>query len=143
MTELKLRHKKVAVREADDIKFIPYTRHVDDTLIALEDGSLMRMYRVDGRPFETSDVADLNTWHSKLNIAWRAIGDDRVALWTHLVRSALFPGTYDRSLRLQRIPALGPVVPDGFPVEEPQVLGRRKLLARPTCQGREAEALRQ
>ena len=33
--------------------------------------------------------------------------------------------------------------PDRFPVEEPQVLGRRKLLARPTCQGREAEALRQ
>jgi type IV secretion system protein VirB4 len=91
MTELKLRHKKVAVREADDIKFIPYTRHVDDTLIALEDGSLMRMYRVDGRPFETSDTADLNTWHNKLNIAWRSIGDDRVALWTHLVRTATDP----------------------------------------------------
>ena len=91
MTEFKLKHKKVAVREADDIKFIPYTRHIDDTLIALEDGSFMRMYRVDGRPFETSDIADLNTWHSKLNIAWRAIGDDRVALWTHLVRTATDP----------------------------------------------------
>jgi type IV secretion system protein VirB4 len=91
MTELKLKHKQVAVREADDIKFIPYTRHVDDTLIALEDGSLMRMYRVDGRPFETSDIADLNTWHNKLNIAWRSIGDDRVALWTHLVRTATDP----------------------------------------------------
>ena len=91
MTEFKLKHKQVAVREADDIKFIPYTRHVDDTLIALEDGSLMRMYRVDGRPFETSDIADLNTWHNKLNIAWRSIGDDRVALWTHLVRTATDP----------------------------------------------------
>ena len=91
MTEFKLKHKKIAVREADDIKFIPYTRHVDDTLVALEDGSLMRMYRVDGRPFETSDIADLNTWHNKLNIAWRSIGDDRVALWTHLVRTATDP----------------------------------------------------
>src|ERR1700712_2370251 len=88
MTEFKLKHKKIAVREADDVKFIPYTRHIDETLVALEDGSLMRMYRVDGRPFETSDVADLNSWHSKLNIAWRSIGDDRVALWTHLVRTA-------------------------------------------------------
>jgi type IV secretion system protein VirB4 len=91
MTRFLLKHKQVAQREADDIKFIPYTRHVDDTLVALDDGSLMRMYRVDGRPFETCDVADLNTWHNKLNIAWRAIGDDRVALWTHLVRTATDP----------------------------------------------------
>ncbi|MDQ1159602.1 type IV secretion system protein VirB4 [Sphingomonas sp. SORGH_AS 950] len=91
MTEFKLKHKKIARREEDDIKFIPYTRHVDDTVVALEDGSLMRMYRVDGRPFETSDISDLNSWHNKLNVAWRTIGDDRVALWTHLVRTATDP----------------------------------------------------
>jgi type IV secretion system protein VirB4 len=91
MTDFRLKHKKVALREVDDIKFIPYTRHIDDELVALENGSFMRMYRVDGRPFETSDIADLNSWHSKLNIAWRAIGDDRVALWTHLVRTATDP----------------------------------------------------
>jgi type IV secretion system protein VirB4 len=91
MTETRLKHKTIAVREADDVKFIPYTRHIDETLVALEDGSLMRMYRVDGRAFETSDTADLNNWHNKLNIAWRSIGDDRVALWTHLVRTATDP----------------------------------------------------
>ena len=32
MTDTRLKHKKIAVREADDIKFIPYTRHIDDTL---------------------------------------------------------------------------------------------------------------
>ena len=57
MAKFTLKHKQVALREADDIKFIPYTRHVDDTIVALEDGSLMRMYRVDGRPFETSSVS--------------------------------------------------------------------------------------
>lgn len=91
MTRFALKHKQVALREEDDIKFIPYTRHVNDTVIALADGSLMRMYRVDGRPFETCDIADLNTWHNKLNIAWRTIGDDRVAVWTHLVRTATNP----------------------------------------------------
>ncbi|TXC67941.1 VirB4 family type IV secretion/conjugal transfer ATPase [Sphingomonas ginsenosidivorax] len=91
MTDPALKHKAIALREADDIKFIPYTRHIDDTLVALEDGSLMRMYRVEGRPFETSDTTDLNTWHNKLNIAWRSIGDDRVALWTHLVRTETDP----------------------------------------------------
>jgi type IV secretion system protein VirB4 len=91
MTRFQLLHKQVALREADDIKFIPYTRHLNETVVALEDGSLMRMYRVDGRPFETCDIADLNTWHNKLNIAWRSIGDDRVAVWTHLVRTATDP----------------------------------------------------
>lgn len=91
MTRFALKHKQVALREEDDIKFIPYTRHVNDTVVALADGSLMRMYRVDGRPFETCDIADLNTWHNKLNIAWRTIGDDRVAVWTHLVRTATNP----------------------------------------------------
>ncbi len=91
MTRFNLKHKNIALREEDDIKFIPYTRHVEDTIVALEDGSLMRMYRVDGRPFETSDIADLNAWHNKLNITWRSIGDDRVALWTHLVRTATDP----------------------------------------------------
>jgi len=91
MTRFALKHKQVTLREEDDIKFIPYTRHVNDTVVALADGSLMRMYRVDGRPFETCDIADLNTWHNKLNIAWRTIGDDRVAVWTHLVRTATNP----------------------------------------------------
>ena len=91
MTRFALKHKQVVLREEDDIKFIPYTRHVNDTVVALADGSLMRMYRVDGRPFETCDIADLNTWHNKLNIAWRTIGDDRVAVWTHLVRTATNP----------------------------------------------------
>jgi type IV secretion system protein VirB4 len=91
MTRFALMHKQIALREADDIKFIPYTRHVDDTVVALSDGSLMRMYRLDGRPFETSDIAELNSWHNKLNIAWRSIGDDRVAVWTHLVRTATDP----------------------------------------------------
>jgi type IV secretory pathway VirB4 component len=45
MTDTRLQHKRVAVRETDDVKFIPYTRHVDDTVVALEDGSLMRLYR--------------------------------------------------------------------------------------------------
>ena len=86
-----LRDKAVMLREVDDIKFIPYTRHVGPDVIALEGGALMRMYRIDGRPFETSDVGDLNAWHNKLNVAWRSIGDDRLAVWTHLVRTATDP----------------------------------------------------
>ena len=104
MTDTRLRHKQVARREADDVKFIPYTRHVDDTIVALDDGSLLRMYRLDGRAFETSDLADLNSWHNKLNITWRSIADDRVALWTHLVRTATDPdlgGTFHSAFARQ------------------------------------------
>ncbi len=86
-----LRFHQTMARETDEIKFIPYTRHVDDTTIALDSDALCRVYRVDGRPFETCDIADLNTWHNKLNVMWRSIGDDRLAVWTHLVRTQTDP----------------------------------------------------
>lgn len=78
-------------REVDHVKWLPYLRHVDDTTVSLESGALMRMYRVEGRPFETCDPGDLNAWHQKMNIGLRQIGDDRFAMWTHLVRTAVDP----------------------------------------------------
>jgi hypothetical protein len=47
MIKFNLKHKQAALREEDDVKFIPYTRHVSDDVVALADGSLMRMYRVE------------------------------------------------------------------------------------------------
>ena len=41
------------------------------------------------------------------------------------------------------VPAVGPVVPDRLSIQEPQVLGGRELLSRPSRQRREAEAFRQ
>ncbi|MFN4169707.1 MAG: cytochrome c oxidase subunit II transmembrane domain-containing protein, partial [Pannonibacter phragmitetus] len=41
---------------------------------------------LDGIAFETADIGDLNDLHAKLNLTLRNLADDRLALWTHLIR---------------------------------------------------------
>lgn len=73
---------------------LPYARHVSDTVVALDSGALMLCLRLDGVSFETADARDLNDWHLKLNLAWRNLADDRLAIWHHVVRR---PVTLTRS----------------------------------------------
>ncbi len=66
--------------------FIPYVRHIDEKTIALDSRTLMVMVALDGVSFETADVLDLNALYRDLNTLYRNISDERLALWTHLVR---------------------------------------------------------
>lgn len=73
-------------REPSAKAALPYSRHVTDAVVALDNGALMMMFQLDGAAFETADPRDLNDWHIKLNQAWRNIADERIAIWHHLVR---------------------------------------------------------
>jgi len=73
-------------RELAPEAFIPYVRHIDESTIALDSRTLMVMVALDGVSFETADVLDLNALHRDLNTLYRNIADERLALWTHLVR---------------------------------------------------------
>jgi type IV secretion system protein VirB4 len=73
-------------QEAEPGRYLPYARHVTSEVIALDSGDLMMMFRLEGLAFETADPIHLNNWHEKLNGTWRNIADDRLALWTHIVR---------------------------------------------------------
>ncbi len=73
-------------REREPTAFLPYTRHVDDAVLALDSGALTMGWRLDGASFETADPAELNARCRRLNAAWRNLADDRLALWTHVVR---------------------------------------------------------
>jgi type IV secretion system protein VirB4 len=73
-------------RETEPKISLPYARHLSDHIIALDSGSLMMSFRLDGASFETADIRDLNDWHAKLNGAWRNLASDRLAIWHHLIR---------------------------------------------------------
>ena len=73
-------------RELGPETFIPYIRHVDETTVALDSRALITMIALDGVSFETADVLDLNALHRSLNTLYRNIADERLALWTHVVR---------------------------------------------------------
>ncbi len=73
-------------RELAPEAFIPYVRHIDESTIALDSRTLMVTVALEGVSFETADLLDLNALHRDLNTLYRNIADDRLALWTHLVR---------------------------------------------------------
>jgi len=76
----------VKARELEPETFIPYVRHLDDTVIALDSRALMVMIALDGVSFETADVFDLNGLCRDLNTLYRNIADERMALWSHIIR---------------------------------------------------------
>jgi len=86
-------------RELDPGRTLPYARHVDARVLALDSGALMMSFALEGASFETADVRDLNDWHAKLNGAWRNLASDRLAVWHHLVRREAtgYPGGAFRS----------------------------------------------
>jgi type IV secretion system protein VirB4 len=77
---------KVAAREADPARFLPYARHINEEMVALDSGDVMLTFELQGRAFETADIRDLNDWHAKLNGLLRNLHDERLSIWTHLVR---------------------------------------------------------
>jgi len=85
---------KVAQREASPEKFLPYARHVNEEMVALDSGDIMLTFELQGRAFETADVRDLNDWHTKLNGMLRNLHDERLSIWTHLIRMRVdqYPG---------------------------------------------------
>ena len=86
-----VRHARLIGREADYVPYLPYLRHASDDVIILENGCCMRMYRIQGRSFETSDPEELAAWHNGLNILFRSLCDDRFSIWTHVVRRPIEP----------------------------------------------------
>lgn len=78
--------RRAESRELDPRTALPYARHVDDHALALDTGALAISLRLDGASFETSDPGELNGRLNKLNLAWRNLADERLAVWTHVVR---------------------------------------------------------
>lgn len=75
-------------REQAAGRLLPYARHLNAQVIALDSGALMMSFQLDGASFETADVRDLNDGHAKLNGVWRNLASDRLAVWHHVVRRA-------------------------------------------------------
>lgn len=79
-------NRKQLKRESDARSHLPFARHVNDHVVALDNGALMLVLQIQGASFETADARDLNDWHVKLNQAWRNLADEQLAIWHHLIR---------------------------------------------------------
>ncbi|RWJ04443.1 MAG: VirB4 family type IV secretion/conjugal transfer ATPase [Mesorhizobium sp.] len=77
---------KVANNERPMSIHIPYLRHVSDTVIGLENGSLLSVIKLDGLFFQTEDQAELNMRSVVQNTMIRALGSSRFSLWSTVIR---------------------------------------------------------
>ena len=103
-----MRNAAAKAREIESDVYLPFGRHVTDTVISLSTRALITVIRIDGTSFETAEAADLNDLHAKLNLTLRNIADERLALWTHLIRrqtsdypSGTFRSTFAAALDAQ------------------------------------------
>ncbi len=81
-----LRRGAALRREFTAAQRIPYRAHVAPRVVRTEFGDYLQAFRLGGASFESSDDAELNNWHARLNVLWRNIANPNVALWSHVVR---------------------------------------------------------
>ncbi|MCM2505660.1 VirB4 family type IV secretion/conjugal transfer ATPase [Aureimonas altamirensis] len=78
---------RAILREEHVSDKVPYTRHIDENIISLRTGQMMAVVEMEGAAFDTADEGELNDLHGKLNLLWRNVNDERLALWTHVIRT--------------------------------------------------------
>ena len=79
------RHSAIR-REQAMASHIPYSAHVAEGLIKTSAGDFVQSFRLGGASFESADDDQLNNWHERLNVTWRNVASQNVALWVHLIR---------------------------------------------------------
>lgn len=90
------------IREGSLSPAIPYTTHLSETVVGLKDGSIMTVFKIDGKSHETATDDELMGWHESLSATLNKLNEAGVALWrtTHhrevreFAAGVFEPGTY-------------------------------------------------
>lgn len=75
-----------AQRELSVSRFIPYTRHVNDTTLKTKEGYLLKVIKIAGIPFETADQIDINQRKNVRATLLRGLSNSRFAIYHHIIR---------------------------------------------------------
>jgi type IV secretion system protein VirB4 len=65
---------------------IPYMRHEDEQTVVLKSGEVMSILEIEGLPFETADMDDINAHDRSLNALLLNVADENVMLWSLTIR---------------------------------------------------------
>lgn len=74
-------------RELTPETHLPYRRHVTANVVGLAGRKFMTCLRFRGMPFETADVEELRGFRDQINMAWRNLATDALAVWVHTFRT--------------------------------------------------------
>lgn len=67
-------------------EYVPYTRHVTDTIVGTKAGDLFTVIKLAGRSHLSADHDTLMQWVRDLNTVFKGAASDHLALWHHVVR---------------------------------------------------------
>lgn len=81
-----MKYGKIAAKELSASRFIPYSRHVDDTTIKTKAGYLLKTIKIEGMAFETTDQIDLNSRKNIRATLLRGLSNSRFAIYHHTIR---------------------------------------------------------
>lgn len=71
-------------KEPSSSKYVPQSYHVTPHIISTTNGEYQTVFRLRGRTHDCASNAELVKWHTDLNYMLKAIGNERIKLWTHL-----------------------------------------------------------
>ena len=81
-----VKYGKIAKREDNVSRFVPYLRHVNSTTLKTKEGYLLKIIKLEGIPFETADQVDLNLKKNVRATMLKALSNSRFALYQHTIR---------------------------------------------------------
>ncbi len=77
--------------ERSGLRYFRHHGHIADDAVLMEDGSVCAVLEIQGRPFELADPRQLNTHHTVHAALLRAINDDDIQIYEHLVQHDAVP----------------------------------------------------
>src|SRR3954462_11472531 len=77
--------------ERSGLRYLRHYGHLAEHAVLMEDGTLCAVIAVPGRPFELADPRQLNTHHTVHAALLRAINDDDIQIYEHLVQHDAVP----------------------------------------------------
>jgi len=71
-------------------KYLPYSHHVTDEIIATKGGEYVSVWKIDGRSHQSASFGQHAQWVEELNNLLLGIGTENVSIWTHVVRRRVY-----------------------------------------------------
>lgn len=102
--------KAVLDTEVPMSEFIPYSRHITDTIVGTHTGDMLTVFKLGGRSHLSADYQTLMQWVRDLNTVFKGAASDSLAIWAHVGRRKVteyptaiydnaFCGAFDRKYR--------------------------------------------
>lgn len=90
-----LENRKSILQEKEASKYIPYSHHVTESIIATENHDYMSVWKLEGRSHQCASKEEQKRWVEDLNTMIKGFASDKLAFWTHVVRrKAKLPISY-------------------------------------------------